>query len=78
MTKADPVFDSSDGEAFYFNHAYTYKGPDTFTVCHAVAHLKIVAAVRRDRVVVVQFHPEKSQRAGRALVERLIDGLCNA
>jgi imidazoleglycerol phosphate synthase glutamine amidotransferase subunit HisH len=35
-------------------------------------------AVRRDNVVGLQFHPEKSQAAGRQALRSVIDGLCDA
>ena len=35
-------------------------------------------AVRRGKVVGLQFHPEKSQLAGRTLLNNVIEGLCRA
>jgi glutamine amidotransferase len=32
-------------------------------------------AVRRQQIVGLQFHPEKSQLAGRALLKNVIEGL---
>lgn len=74
----DPLFLPSDGQAFYFNHAYAYRGPDAFQVGQAEHGATVAAAIRRDRIVGVQFHPEKSQNAGLALLNNIVDGLCDA
>jgi imidazole glycerol-phosphate synthase subunit HisH len=75
---ADPLFKASDGQVFYFNHSYAYRGPIEFQICRSVAGEEFASAIRRDRIVGVQFHPEKSQAAGRALLRQLIGGLCDA
>jgi glutamine amidotransferase len=74
----DPLFRASDGEAFYFNHSYVYRGPEELQVCRTTASLEFVSGFRKGRIVGVQFHPEKSQAAGRALLRQLIGGLCDA
>ena len=74
----DPLFRASDGQAFYFNHSYIYEGPIEYQVCRASTNAEFAAAIRRERVVGVQFHPEKSQAAGRALLKNLVHGLCDA
>jgi glutamine amidotransferase len=74
----DPLFHDSDGQAFYFNHSYAYRGPIEFQVCLTNAGGEFASAIRRGRILGVQFHPEKSQAAGRVLLRQLIDGLCNA
>lgn len=57
------------GEA-YFLHSYAYEGADVVaTTDHAGP---VTAAVARDNLVGVQFHPEKSQRYGLALLERFL------
>lgn len=76
--RADPLFEPSEGQAFYFNHSYAYQGPVEFQVCSSCAGDAFASVIRRDLVVGVQFHPEKSQGAGRALLRRLIGGLCDA
>lgn len=57
------------GEA-YFLHSYAFEGDDVLaTTDHAGP---VTAAVARDNMVGVQFHPEKSQRYGLALLERFL------
>jgi glutamine amidotransferase len=57
------------GEA-YFLHSYAYEGDDVIaTTDHAGA---VTAAIGRDNLIGVQFHPEKSQRYGLALLERFL------
>ena len=74
----DPLFRNSVGEAFYFNHSYVYRGPPEYQVCRTTASEEFVSAIRRERIVGVQFHPEKSQAAGRVLLRDLIQGLHHA
>ena len=75
----DPLLHASDGQALYFNHAYAYStpGPHAVAVARmgAAQEAPIAVAVRRDNVVGLQFHPEKSQDAGRQLLRNVIEGL---
>ena len=57
------------GEA-YFLHSYAFTG---YGVVATTDHAgPVTAAVARDTVLGVQFHPEKSQRYGLALLERFL------
>ena len=57
------------GEA-YFLHSYAYDGADVIaTTDHAGP---VTAAIARDTMLGVQFHPEKSQRYGLAMLERFL------
>jgi glutamine amidotransferase len=57
------------GEA-YFLHSYAFDGASVVaTTDHAGP---VTAAVARDTIVGVQFHPEKSQRYGLAMLERFL------
>jgi glutamine amidotransferase len=76
--RPDPLFAGSTGQSFYFNHSYVYRGPAQFEVCRTTAAEQFVSAIRKDRIVGVQFHPEKSQAAGRNLLRQLIRGLLDA
>ncbi|MDY0267889.1 imidazole glycerol phosphate synthase subunit HisH [Trichloromonas sp.] len=55
----------ADGSAVYFVHSY-YVIPDDPTVIAAVTDygIEFCSAIRRDNVMAVQFHPEKSQQIG--------------
>jgi glutamine amidotransferase len=74
-----PVLDvpSADGW-FYFVHSY-HARPNDETLIAAVATfgtLPITAAVARDNVVGVQFHPEKSQALGLELLRQFVGWRC--
>ena len=73
---ADPMFRPSDGQSFYFNHSYELTVPPEYCVGVARIQGPVVAAIRRGSVVGLQFHPEKSQDAGRQLLANIIEGLC--
>ncbi len=64
-----PVLEGCDGEAFYFAHSFHF---DRVSEAHRLATsdygLSVTAAVARDNIVGVQFHPEKSQAAGLRLI----------
>ncbi len=61
------------GEA-YFLHGYAVQAADQADVLAETDHGgPIVAAIGRDTMIGVQFHPEKSQRYGLALLERFVE-----
>ena len=66
-TVAHPLIE--EGEA-YFLHSFAYEGDGTIAVTDHGG--PIVAAIGRDNMLGVQFHPEKSQRYGLALLERFL------
>ncbi len=61
--------DIADGERFYFVHSY-YVAPEDPAVILGSTHygLEFASAVARDNLFAMQFHPEKSQHAGLALL----------
>ncbi len=76
VMRGDPLLASADGEAMYFNHAYVFDAPPEYVVSVARLQSPFTAAVRRGRVVGLQFHPEKSQLGGHDLLRRVFEGLC--
>jgi glutamine amidotransferase len=68
QTTAHPLIEP--GEA-YFLHSFAFEGADVLaTTEHSGA---VTAAIGRDTMIGVQFHPEKSQRYGLALLERFLE-----
>ena len=66
-TQVHPLIEA--GEA-YFLHGYAFEGSDVLgTTEHGGT---VVAAIGRDNLVGVQFHPEKSQRYGVAMLQRFL------
>ena len=62
-----------EGEA-YFLHSYHFRAADGAHVAAMTDHGGgLVAAVARDNILGVQFHPEKSQAYGLALLHRFAD-----
>lgn len=72
----DPIFRPSDRKSMYFNHSYVFEAPVEFQACLARLERPFPVAVRRANMVGLQFHPEKSQSAGRTLLSNVIEGLC--
>ena len=62
-----------EGEA-YFLHSYHFAVHDPHNILAMTDHGEgLVAAVARDNIIGVQFHPEKSQAYGLATLERFLD-----
>jgi glutamine amidotransferase len=63
---------SSEGEWMYFVHSYAPPiGPETIALCEYGGD--VAASIERDQVFGCQFHPEKSGRAGLALLGRFAE-----
>jgi imidazole glycerol-phosphate synthase subunit HisH len=73
LVRRHPVLDGLDGEAFYFVHSY-YPAPAEAAdlVGETEYGVRFCAAAGRDNLVAVQFHPEKSSRAGLRLYENFL------
>lgn len=61
------------GEAYYL-HSYHFDAADPADVIATTSHgVPLVAAVGRDNIIGVQFHPEKSQSYGLSFLARFLD-----
>ena len=61
------------GTDFYFVHSYHFQAEDLDDVLLTTPYCcGVVSAVARDSICGVQFHPEKSSRAGLALIENFL------
>jgi glutamine amidotransferase len=73
--RSHPLWNAiSDASRFYFVHSYYVEaGIDRITSGRCVYGLPFTAAVARDNMFAVQFHPEKSQAAGLQLLKNFVD-----
>ena len=63
-----------DSTRFYFVHSYYVKEAEPGVVSGRCSYgLPFTAAVARDNMFAVQFHPEKSQAAGLKLLRNFVD-----
>ncbi len=64
-----------DGAWFYFVHSYYARPGDPAAVAATAEHgIPFCAAVARDNLLACQYHPEKSQAAGEALLRAWLEG----
>lgn len=75
---SDPLLQPSDGQAFYFNHSFCYRGPKEYLLGLSRHPGPFAAVIKRGNALGIQFHPEKSQAAGRVLLKNIILGLSHA
>lgn len=74
VRRESPLLASLDDSAdFYFVHSFAFRPADPQTIV-AEAHygMDFPCVVQRNNLFGVQFHPEKSQEAGRRLVENFL------
>jgi glutamine amidotransferase len=73
VARDHPVFEGLDGEAFYFVHSY-YPEPaeERDLIGTSEYGVDFCAAAGRENLAAVQFHPEKSSRAGLRLYENFL------
>lgn len=70
------IFDSiEDGACFYFVHSYEMILSEDAKTAYSDYGVKFVAAVQKDNIIGVQFHPEKSQRPGLKLLDNFCKGI---
>ena len=70
-----PLWQQIDDNArFYFVHSYYVDTPDTRLIAGECEYGKtFTAALGKDNVFAVQFHPEKSQKAGLQLLQNFMN-----
>jgi glutamine amidotransferase len=75
LERPHPLFEgAADGLDMYFTHSYAMTPSDPEATVASVDHGgRFAAAVARANVAGVQFHPEKSQANGLALIGRFLE-----
>jgi glutamine amidotransferase len=73
VVRDHPVLDGLDGEAFYFVHSYYPVPEDKRDLIGETDYgTRFCSVAGRENLVAVQFHPEKSSRAGLKLYENFL------
>ncbi|MEM1331316.1 MAG: imidazole glycerol phosphate synthase subunit HisH [Planctomycetota bacterium] len=73
-TGPSALFDVGDVPVMYFVHSYRFEPAEKEHTTAQTDHGgRFASAVQRDNVLGVQFHPEKSQRAGLALLKKFLE-----
>ena len=71
ITRDSALMDAGDSPYVYFVHSYHAAGvPEDYIIAEADYGYRFTAAVCRDNVFGLQFHPEKSGDAGLAMLRR--------
>jgi glutamine amidotransferase len=74
LQNAHPILGAAEGAHMYFTHSYALHAANPADVIAWTDHGgPVVAAVARDNVAGVQFHPEKSQGRGLKLLEAFLE-----
>lgn len=77
MKKDIVAGDTADGDFFYFVHSYYPECADQADVLFESEYgVPFAAAIARGNVYGFQFHPEKSQSQGLALIKNFTEKLC--
>lgn len=59
---------------FYFTHSYRVEGiPEDFILGKTMYGTEFVSAIRKDNIIGVQFHPEKSQLSGLLFMKKFLN-----
>ena len=77
QVKSHPLWNGiASGERFYFVHSYYVQPDDSQEIAATTDYaITFTSAIARDNLFAVQFHPEKSQRAGLRLLQNFLTWL---
>ena len=77
VIKDDPIFfETPSGSDFYFVHSYCFGPYNSDYIIGTTPYCKyFVSVVRRDNIVGVQFHPEKSGFLGSKMIDNFVNRL---
>lgn len=76
IIKKEPLFSKlENGDSFYFDHSYHFKGKKENTSAIFDYGGNVVASFQKENIFGVQFHPEKSQNNGLKLFRSFFDYL---
>lgn len=74
-TNSKPIFEGLRYYYFYYMHSYHFKPENEkhIIATSKYGEIDIVAAIKKDNIIGVQFHPEKSQGDGLRLFRNILE-----
>ena len=76
VEKQAPLFShSGDGTNFYFDHSYHFDCEEQYKAAVVDYGISVTAAVQKENIFGVQFHPEKSQTNGLKLFRSFLNSI---
>lgn len=71
-----PLFDrNTENSNFYFDHSYYFDSNSEYISAYCDYHIKVTAAIQKENIFGVQFHPEKSQTNGLKLFKDFFNSI---
>lgn len=76
FSKRDPLFTrTTESPNFYFDHSYHFETEPAYRLAWCDYGIEVTAAVQKDNIFGVQFHPEKSQINGLKLFRSFFNAI---
>ena len=72
IVNSNKLFEGVEDEEFYFMHSYEMVNYTDIAALSCYGNHSFVSSVRKGNVYGVQFHPEKSRKAGIKLLSNFI------
>ena len=69
---SDLFSDLGDIKDFYFVHSYAIKTDENFVLTETNYDSNFYSSINKENIYGVQFHPEKSQKAGQKLIQNFL------
>ena len=69
---SDLFSDLGDIKDFYFVHSYAIKTDENFVLTETNYGSNFYSSINKENIYGVQFHPEKSQKAGQKLIQNFL------
>tara|TARA_B110000046_G_scaffold184983_1_gene225105 strand:+ start:4542 stop:5156 length:615 start_codon:yes stop_codon:yes gene_type:complete len=74
----DNIFNGLKKDQFYFNHKFKYVGEEKFIIGETKSLGETIPSIiKSGNIIGFQFHPEKSQLAGKEILQKIIKKLIN-
>ena len=67
-----------EGQDVFFNHSFQYVTKPEYQLASTDAGERLTAIVRRQNIIGIQFHPERSQFAGQGILKSILEDFLNA